>query len=253
MTDLIEPPVDDRDTVLAPSSGMGWRRLLLVAGSAATAAMALAALFLGDLEAAAVAAGFGLATWAGRRGSGILGAGGVALLSAVTLAFMAAAAVTNVRAGSGAGAVLLSSGLAALSLTALGGAVGFLVRGDTGPSLGAWAVLGLAATGFLGLLAWSGVSGPTAPARTGVELTAADLAFSESALTALPGEVTVLLANEDLFWHTFTIDELGVDLQVPVAAELAVTFDAPPGDYDFYCAIPGHLQAGMTGVLTIGG
>jgi hypothetical protein len=29
------------------------------------------------------------------------------------------------------------------------------------------------------------------------------------------GRVTVVLTNHDLFWHTFTIDELDVDLEAP--------------------------------------
>lgn len=52
------------------------------------------------------------------------------------------------------------------------------------------------------------------------------------------GEVTVGLANQDLFWHTFTIEELGVDLPVPVGASLTVTFDASPGNYRFICPDP---------------
>jgi hypothetical protein len=40
------------------------------------------------------------------------------------------------------------------------------------------------------------------------------MAYSQSVLVAEAGELTLELANADLFWHTFTVDELGVDLLV---------------------------------------
>lgn len=41
--------------------------------------------------------------------------------------------------------------------------------------------------------------------------TAADVRFSSTELRHEPGQVTVTFDNRDLFWHTFTIDELDVD------------------------------------------
>jgi uncharacterized cupredoxin-like copper-binding protein len=38
---------------------------------------------------------------------------------------------------------------------------------------------------------------------------------------------------------------------VPVGSDRQVTFNAPPGTYTFYCAIPGHRQAGMVGTITV--
>ena len=45
--------------------------------------------------------------------------------------------------------------------------------------------------------------------------------------------------------------DLRVCLGVPVGAELIVTFDAPPGTYQYICAIPGHPEAGMKGSLIV--
>ena len=42
-------------------------------------------------------------------------------------------------------------------------------------------------------------------------------------------EVTAAFTNHDLFWHTFTIDGLGVDLKVPVGGHRRVTFTANAG------------------------
>lgn len=65
------------------------------------------------------------------------------------------------------------------------------------------------------------------------------------------GAITVEVANRDLFWHTFTVEDLGVDLRIPVGAERIVAFDAPPGTYQYICAIPGHPEAGMKGSLIV--
>jgi plastocyanin len=59
----------------------------------------------------------------------------------------------------------------------------------------------------------------------------------------------VFVENQDNVLHTLTIDELGVDLQIPAKSEGRVTFDAKPGTYEFVC-IP-HEGMGMTGTLEV--
>ena len=78
-----------------------------------------------------------------------------------------------------------------------------------------------------------------------------NVAYSTTSLKARSSQVTVYVTNEDLFWHTFTIDALGVDVQVPVGSHRRATFTGPAGTYTFYCRIPGHTTAGMKGTLTI--
>jgi plastocyanin len=90
----------------------------------------------------------------------------------------------------------------------------------------------------------------TAPAGALVVETT-NVAFVPETLQARGGEVTVALRNRDLFWHTFTIDALGVDLRSPVGRVRTATFEARPGRYSFYCAIPGHATLGMRGTLTV--
>jgi plastocyanin len=64
--------------------------------------------------------------------------------------------------------------------------------------------------------------------------------------------VTVAVRNRDLFWHTFTIDRLGVDVRAPVGSLRTASFEAEPGTYSYYCRIPGHAALGMRGTLTVG-
>ena len=76
-------------------------------------------------------------------------------------------------------------------------------------------------------------------------------AFSTRSITAHGGTVSLYVVNDDLFWHTVTIDSLGIDLKVPVGGHRRIAVSAPPGAYTFYCRIPGHAQAGMKGTITI--
>lgn len=85
-----------------------------------------------------------------------------------------------------------------------------------------------------------------------IRLTTSDMAFSQTTLTAKAGDVGVIVHNEDLFWHTFTVNKLNENLNVPTGGtkRLQLT-DLAPGTYEFVCAIPGHEGAGMKGVLTV--
>jgi len=63
--------------------------------------------------------------------------------------------------------------------------------------------------------------------------------------------VTINLVNNGAAVHNFNIDSLKIasgDLQPGQTA--TVTFNAPAGDYQFYCNIPGHKEAGMFGTIT---
>lgn len=230
-----------------------WRRLAFAAGILATIAMGLVSSAIGDLEGGAVTVGFGLSTWLLRVRQGVLGAIGLIIVSAITLYFMLAAALTNIRVGSEFSPVLTSSTLAAVSLLALLAGVGLLTRRGSVSATGPWVTVGLSALLLVGLAAWGATTEEAQGATADIHLVSENVAFSEIALTAPAGEVTVVLENKDLFWHTFTIEELGVDLRVPLGAKLPVTFEAPPGEYQFICDIPGHPEAGMVGYLTVEG
>lgn len=238
----------------APSERqLTWRRLAFAAGVVATLAMGAVSLAIGDLEGGVVTVGFAVSAWLTRVRRGTWGAVGMILMSGITLYFMLAAALTNIRAGSAMSSVLISASLAAVALLGLASATGFLIFRDPGSIAAPWAVLVSSTLVLGGLLAWGAATGRAQTAIEGIHLVSENVAFSETELTAPAGEVTVTLENKDLFWHTFTIEDLDVDLRVPLGAALPVTFEAPRGEYKFVCAIPGHPEAGMIGTLTVAG
>lgn len=82
-----------------------------------------------------------------------------------------------------------------------------------------------------------------------VVLRAGNVQFEPADPIAESGEVAVFVDNDDSFRHTFSIDALDVDLEVPGGKATRVEFIAEPGIYDFYCAVPGH--DGMKGELVV--
>jgi uncharacterized cupredoxin-like copper-binding protein len=65
-------------------------------------------------------------------------------------------------------------------------------------------------------------------------------------------DVTVLLPNEGVTLHDFTIDELGIAVSIEPGQTQEVVINAPAGTYEYYCSVPGHKAAGMVGTLTVG-
>lgn len=75
-------------------------------------------------------------------------------------------------------------------------------------------------------------------------------------LTANPGDVvSITLINGDGIEHDLTIDEFGVSTGklTQVDQQATITFIVEQeGEYVYYCAVPGHRQAGMWGTLRVG-
>jgi plastocyanin len=226
-----------------------WSKCLLIAGTLGAISLALVGVLLSDFEAMAVAVGYGVSLFFLRRGRGRLGAVGISLVSLITLFFMGTAALTNARIGSDALWVLIPALLSAVA--AVGLVAGIAAWLEWTDSRGPIVLVGLALTWVAGMTVWSITSTEAEASGADVSLVAENVAFTPTELVAANGDVTIEMTNRDLFWHTFTIDALGVDLLVPVGGERSVTFQVEPGIYDFICRIPGHPEAGMTGVLVV--
>lgn len=80
-----------------------------------------------------------------------------------------------------------------------------------------------------------------------------DLAFDQTELTAAAGEVTIELMNESGLPHNVEVEGNGVEEVSETITEgsTSLTLTLEPGEYEFYCAVPGHREGGMEGTLTV--
>lgn len=98
----------------------------------------------------------------------------------------------------------------------------------------------------------AGMVDPDAPE---VEIEAVEFAYDVSSLEIEAGlPVTIALRNHGMLEHDITIEgfeHLGVAHAQPgEEAAFTVSIDQP-GEYRYYCTVPGHLEAGMEGLLTV--
>jgi plastocyanin len=172
------------------------------------------------------------------------------------LFFMGTATVANLSTHESLSATVLPLALAVASATGLVATTGYLIRGaapragGTKPTVVAAAAVALFVTG-VGVTVTAGAGDPQLAHGGDLKLSAHSAKFSTTTLKASPGQVAIYMTNDDLFWHTVTIKELGVDVRIPVKGHRRITFSAAPGTYTFYCAIPGHAGIGMKGTLTV--
>jgi uncharacterized cupredoxin-like copper-binding protein len=100
------------------------------------------------------------------------------------------------------------------------------------------------------------VASPAAsPAAGGTNLAVStkDIFFDPKTLEGTANvDVTITVTNMGAATHDFTIDELKVQTPMLAPGETAeVKINAPAGDYQYYCSVPGHKEAGMVGTLTL--
>jgi plastocyanin len=85
-----------------------------------------------------------------------------------------------------------------------------------------------------------------------LEVESYDIYFEPDELS-IPADtdVTVRLPNAGAAQHNFSIDELGISVDIAPGATEETVINAPAGEYEYYCNVPGHKQAGMEGTLTV--
>ena len=82
-----------------------------------------------------------------------------------------------------------------------------------------------------------------------------NLAYEQSSLDATATEVTIDFTNEAAVPHDVRVEDAdgndvgGTDIFTKGAE--SVTLDLEPGEYTFFCSVPGHREAGMEGTLTV--
>ena len=80
------------------------------------------------------------------------------------------------------------------------------------------------------------------------------LKFTVDKLEAKAGKVTITMKNPSDLPHAIEIEGNGVEEEgetVQKGGTSKVTADLKPGEYEFYCPVPGHKQGGMEGKLTV--
>jgi len=85
-----------------------------------------------------------------------------------------------------------------------------------------------------------------------LEVESYDIYFEPDELS-IPADtdVTVQLPNAGAAQHNFSIDELGISVDIAPGATEETVINAPAGEYEYYCNVPGHKEAGMEGTLTV--
>jgi plastocyanin len=80
------------------------------------------------------------------------------------------------------------------------------------------------------------------------------LAYEPTSLSAEAGEVTIEFTNEASVPHDVVVERDGEDLgetEEITESSTSATVELQPGEYTFYCSVPGHRDAGMEGTLTV--
>lgn len=106
-------------------------------------------------------------------------------------------------------------------------------------------------------------NGPVGTATAGADCVVVDIhdVYFGSNFITIPSDtdVSFLIDNSGVSSHTFVIDDhenpdvknLEVSVAVDPGNREAVTINAPAGTYYFYCAVPGHEEGGMWGMLKV--
>jgi plastocyanin len=134
-----------------------------------------------------------------------------------------------------------------------------LVTGEDAQDVAAYVASAAAAPGEdPGRLADAGGAGPegTAKAEGGkLEIpVGTGLTFKFADAEAPAGTLTIDSVNEQSTDHNIAVDGNGVDEKGDIVnngATSEIQVDLKPGEYAFYCSVPGHREAGMEGKLTV--
>jgi plastocyanin len=80
------------------------------------------------------------------------------------------------------------------------------------------------------------------------------LAYQFGSAEAPPGQLTIDSQNEATIPHNIALEGGGVDEvgpEVTGGGTSEIQVDLEPGEYTFYCSVPGHREGGMEGKLTV--
>jgi plastocyanin len=233
---------------------MTWAALAR-GSAAASAAIAIGrGTALGDRESIAIGVALALVVFLTFRGGrlmprlGWIGIGALLLNQGAWMLPATWSLTTSAPSVAGAAAPIV------LSVTALLGLVASMARWRGASDARATPAIAGALALLIALFVAVPVAGGNAvDVQAGdLRLVTRDVAFKPARLSARTGDVGVVVKNDDLFWHTFTVNRLNANVRVATGGRRRIVLrDLRAGRYEFVCAIPGHESAGMTGVLVV--
>jgi plastocyanin len=88
-----------------------------------------------------------------------------------------------------------------------------------------------------------------------IEAAPSGLAYATETAESKAGKVTVNFTNPQPLTHDVAIEDssgktIGKTELIAEGSD-STTVDLKPGEYTFYCSVPGHREAGMEGTLTV--
>lgn len=90
-----------------------------------------------------------------------------------------------------------------------------------------------------------------AQADVEVNMESANFSFTPNVINASPGDRVSVAFTKNTGFHTFAIDEVGVEFAIAEGEKLNFTAPDEPGSYPFYCSIGSHRAQGMEGTLIV--
>jgi plastocyanin len=105
------------------------------------------------------------------------------------------------------------------------------------------------------LEATESASGGSEAPGGGTEWVASDIQYDQAPTELPAGGVTVSLQNNGAIEHDVVFEELDDQRILDAAPGESDTADIElePGEYTYYCDVPGHRAAGMEGTVTVSG
>jgi cytochrome c oxidase subunit 2 len=110
--------------------------------------------------------------------------------------------------------------------------------------------------GLAALVLAVGVGGSSSAARVvhgarAINVTARSFSFTPDAIQVMAGEkVTIVLTSTDAF-HDFTVKGKHIVRANSGETKKGTLKLTKPGEYTFYCSVPGHRANGMKGTITV--
>lgn len=127
------------------------------------------------------------------------------------------------------------------------GRAGFIVAGVAG------LVAGACLTSVLAASSKSAGNVLTEPPATTATVIAQNTKFLGASLEAKSGEVLgIFVTNKDGYAHSFDVDALRIHVPLsPASTTFVAIKPTTAGVLQFYCAVPGHRDAGMAGTISV--